>query len=212
MYDLAEGSDSGREWIEVKNIGTASIDLTSWRFFENNSNHKIAGAGKLSPGGYAVIADNVAKFRADWPAFTGLVFESAFSLNNDGETIEMRLGEHASDSVAYDSSMGGDGNGDSLQRVESSFMPGNPTPGEPIPESGLMSAPSKEVAQPASVSAPVEVVGERRSVAVASVAAATVESAWHWWLTPLVLATVGSGGLVLFRQRRSEEWEIEEIE
>jgi len=211
MYDLAEGSDSGREWIEVLNIGAAPIDLTAWRFFESNSHHKISGSRKLAPGEHAVVADDVAKFRVDWPEFIGLVFESAFSLNNDGESLEMRLGERASDSMTYDSSMGGDGSGESLQRVESSFMPGDPTPGEPIPESGLASAPSKETAQVIS-DVPIEVIGERRNAATAAVAAATVEGSWQWWLAPFALAVVGSGGLVLYRKHRDNEWEIEEIE
>lgn len=208
MYDLAEGSDSGREWIEVQNIGTAPIDLTSWRFFESNSNHKLAGTRSLSPGAYAIIADDIAKFRADWPSFSGTVYESAFSLNNDGETIEMRQGERTIDAVAYDSTMGGDGSGDSLQRIESSFMPGSPTPGAPIPERGLITAVPEEEGQ---VVETLEVVGERQQAQIASIAVAT-GGAWQWWLAPAALAAFASGGFLLYSRRKSEEWEIEEME
>ena len=33
MYDLS-GSDTDREWIEIYNKGTSSIDLAEWRFQE----------------------------------------------------------------------------------------------------------------------------------------------------------------------------------
>lgn len=211
MYDLAEGSDSGREWIEVRNVGDTQIDLTAWRLFESNSNHKIAGARSLAPGEYAIIADDTAKFRADWPAFSGIIYESAFSLNNDGETIEMRQGTRVVDAVAYESGMGGDGTGDSLQRVESSFMPGSPTPGEPIPTSGLVSAaPEAEASEIASQQ--IEIIGERPTTDRTLVASAAASSAWQWWLAPFVLSAFASGGFILFRRRKSEEWEIEEME
>ena len=80
MYDL-EGSDTGREWVEVQNVSAQAIDFSLWRFFEGETNHKIEvvqGDAIISPGSYAVLADNSEKFKADWPQFSGTIFNSSF--------------------------------------------------------------------------------------------------------------------------------------
>ncbi len=149
MYDLAEGSDSGREWIEVYNTGGTSIVLTELTLFESNRKHGITGEQNTLPSGaFAVIADKPEKFRADYPAYVGLLFDSAFSLNNDGESLEIRKGDSVLDIATYTKSLGGNGSGESLQRtmLESgaAFAPGAPTPGASVPAGGLV-----RIAQPA---------------------------------------------------------------
>lgn len=135
MYDLAEGSDTGREWVEVFNAGGSSILLTEWKFFEGNVNHSIAefqGGGTLSSGGYAVIADNPAKFLIDNPGYTGVIFDSAFSLSNVGESLSLRNPDLVDqDSLTYDATVGGAGDGKTLQRTTptSVLVPQLPTPG-----------------------------------------------------------------------------------
>src|SRR3989344_1169913 len=83
MYDLP-GSDSGREWIEVYNAGSADIDLSLFKFFEANTNHGLVtiGSPTLAAGAFAIVADNPVNFSVDWPSFSGLVFDSSFSLSN----------------------------------------------------------------------------------------------------------------------------------
>jgi hypothetical protein len=136
MYDLESGSDTGREWVEVFNAGAGAVTLIDWKLFEADTNHGItafSGGETLASGAYAVIADNPTKFLADWPGFSGLLFDSAFSLSNTGETIAIRTPELAtSDSVTYQSSWGAGGNGHTLQRAASNsgiFTSGAPTPG-----------------------------------------------------------------------------------
>jgi hypothetical protein len=136
MYDLESGSDTGREWVEVFNVGSSAVTLTDWKFFEADTNHSVtafSGGEALASGAYAVIADNPTKFLADWPGFSGLLFDSAFSLGNTGETVAVRTPELAtSDSVAYQSAWGGAGDGTALQRNSAdtgAFAPGAPTPG-----------------------------------------------------------------------------------
>jgi hypothetical protein len=131
MYDL-EGTDSGREWIEVKNTGTAPVDLSLWKLLEANVNHRISavGASEISAGGFAVIADNTDKFKADNPNFNGLLFDSAFSLGNEGETLIMRdEGGADIDSISYTPTIGGQGDRNSLQKSQSGWIAANPTPG-----------------------------------------------------------------------------------
>lgn len=118
MYD-APGTDTGREWIEVQNTGDAAIDLSTWKLFEANTNHKIAAIGQTSlpMGGFAVIADSPDKFRADYPNFAGLLFDSTFSLSNSGETLTLRDDSGAdADSLAYLPEWGAAGDGSSLQK------------------------------------------------------------------------------------------------
>lgn len=138
MYDLQSGSDTDREWIEVFNAGGSTVHLTDWKLFEANTNHSItafSGGENLPSGGYAVIADNPAKFLIDSPGYGGLLFDSTFGLNNSGETLAIHtpapdLSE--SDSVSYQSSWGAAGNGNSLQRNTSggaTFSEVAPAPG-----------------------------------------------------------------------------------
>lgn len=137
MYDLESGSDSGREWVEVFNSGGSSVTLTEWKLFENGTNHSLAtysGGEALVSGGYAIIADNPANFLSDNPGFSGVLFDSAFSLSNTGETLILRCcGSDLvdKDSVTYASTQGGAGDGKTLQRSTAggSFTALTPTPG-----------------------------------------------------------------------------------
>ena len=152
MYDLSEGSDSGREWIEVYNAAATPVSLPDWKVSENGTNHKIAavaGGAALAPGAYAVIADNTEKFKADHPSFSGQLFDSVFSLSNTGESIALRDPAGADiDAVTYSNTMGGSGTGDSLQRTQlqpdAAFSAGIPTPGVGISTGGLAKTPQKE--------------------------------------------------------------------
>ncbi|MEK7155492.1 MAG: lamin tail domain-containing protein [Patescibacteria group bacterium] len=226
MYDLAEGSDSGREWIEVYNRGAAT-DLTAFKVVENNSQHKISAnaGGTVAAGAFAVIADNAEKFKADFPGFAGLLFESTFSLNNTDESIGIANASGvAIDSVTY-TNASANGTGDSLQRAPSGaqFEAGIPTPGSGIPAGGLQkSAPKagksakKTTTKNLPPTSPVEIIGNPAPStpgALVAAAATTQDSLVYWWFAPLLLAVVGSVGAVTARHYRKGEWDIvEEIE
>jgi len=132
MYDL-EGSDSGREWAEVFNGGGSVVDLADWRFFEGETNHKLTavqGGSALASGGYAVITDNATQFLGDHVGFSGVLFDSSFSLSNTGESLALRDSALADiDSVTYSSERGATGNGLSLQKSGGSWIAALPTPG-----------------------------------------------------------------------------------
>jgi len=133
MYDLKEGSDTGREWVEIHNVGADSVDVSSWRFFEAETNHKlkpISGNGTLSAGEYAIIVSDNEKFHADNPSFSGSVLESSFSLSNTGESLSLRNADlNDIDSVTYSADLGANGDGNSLQKVNGSWCAGVPTVG-----------------------------------------------------------------------------------
>src|SRR3989338_1733500 len=130
MYDVP-GSDTGREWIEVR-VDTET-DISNWKLFESGVNHKLIlamGSPTFPAGGFVVIAGNTEKFLADFPTFSGTLLDSSFSLSNTGETLVMRNNTGTTtDSISYSSSWGARGDGNSLQKDGSIWTYGPPTPG-----------------------------------------------------------------------------------
>jgi hypothetical protein len=132
MYD-PEGTDTGREWIEVYNSGTSDVDLATYKLFESNVNHKLTlynnvnfpnltSSTILKADGFAILADNPEKFLIDFPNFTGLLLDSTFSLNNTGEPLLIVDGVGATiDKFEYSGDLGATNNGNSLQRNETGF-------------------------------------------------------------------------------------------
>lgn len=141
MYDLP-GTDSGREWVEVQNTGGEAVSFAQWKFFEGNTNHGLSffrGEATTSPGGFAVIADDPAKFLLDWPSFSGTLFSSSFSLGNSGEVVALKLDGAVVDEVSYTSATGASGDGASLQKTTSGWRALSPTPGADASPAGVSS-------------------------------------------------------------------------
>jgi len=137
MYDL-EGSDSGREWIEIFNFSqTETYDLSNWKLQEDETQHQLSDSGggmSISPGTFVVIVDNPTTFQQDFPDFSGFLIDSSFSLNNSGETLVLKSTGEAGvliDETSYSSSWGGTGNGNSIGLINSSWKETEPTPGSP---------------------------------------------------------------------------------
>ena len=84
-YDL-EGSDSVSpgEWIEIYNDSTSEIEIGNIKFFESGAYHNINEYGSsgivIPTGAYAIVAHRADLFFDFYPTFTGLVFDSSFSL------------------------------------------------------------------------------------------------------------------------------------
>ncbi len=133
MYDLS-GGDSGFEWIEVLNNSSSEKNLSEYRFREAEVNHKISfysGSENISAGSRAVIADNPEKFLEIYSNFSGNLFDSSFSLSNEGENLDI-LNENLEyqDSVFYQKDWGANGDGNSLSLISGDFKPREPTPAE----------------------------------------------------------------------------------
>lgn len=226
MYDLREGSDSGREWIEVYNAGTISIDLATWKIVENGKNHKLTIVqGSFGSGSFAIIADNAQKFKADHPEYSGALFDSAFSLNNKGETIALAdAAGKETDSIVYTGALGGNGTGDSLQKTDlspnASLSPGMPTPGTAVPANGLVLTPQVEKAkksaakskaktavQPTVVKSTEESQVQKESQIALTIASES--SNFHlWWLGVFAIAACSAFGVSYSRRIRKTEWDI----
>lgn len=133
MYDVP-GTDTGYEWIEVHNTGSVPVDISEWRLRENETEHYLSLESgdnpTLSVGGYAIIASDSAKFLTAQTEFTGLLFDSVFSLGNQGESLELISGDEVIDSVYYTPQEAANGTGASLQYVGSTWIAGVATPGK----------------------------------------------------------------------------------
>jgi hypothetical protein len=71
------------EWIEVKNVGAAPLDLAPYRVSDADSTVRFAFTGTLAPGAVLVVTGRQAEDwqRAEHRTITGL------SLNNAGDTV-----------------------------------------------------------------------------------------------------------------------------
>lgn len=223
FYD-AEGKDDGREWVEVYNTGSTSIEVGRWRFRESGVNHKLVAVSgsSIEPGGYAVIADKPEQFKVDWPNFSGTVFDSSFSLKNTGELIEL-IDENGAVAfgVSYSQEAGATGDGNSLNFENGSWRAAMPSPGHEASRDAFI----KLEAAPEPRNLPAESVveesvaidgGEDERVLAASYAAEpnreTRGSGIMPWIT-LLAFVIGIGVVALvMRKRTISGYEITEDE
>lgn len=129
------GADTKHEWIELYNTSSTPFDLTQyWKLNENNANHAIneyQNGKEILGNGYAIIADDAETFAQDHPEITAPIFDSAFSLNNSGETIAIVFDNTTIHTLSYTSSTGAYEDGNSLQysSVYNTWISATPTPG-----------------------------------------------------------------------------------
>lgn len=132
MYDLKTGSDDGREWIEIYNDADTAVDISTFKFFEADTNHKLVlvqGDANIPAKNYAVVVSDFAKFKTDWPNFSGIILDSSFSFSNTGESLALKNAELTVDEYTYQSSFGGAGDGKSLQKINGAWVGAVPTLG-----------------------------------------------------------------------------------
>lgn len=202
MYDL-EGADSEREWVEVCNLGTDTVDLSGWKFFENGTNHGLteaSGGASLSAGSCAIIADNASTFLSEHGGFSGVLFDSSFSLANTTETTALRNADLVDvDTFTYNSDMGAAGDGNSLQNNSGTWVAASPTPGSV--ELGTTSNSQEEETQAADTTIDSET--DTESMTTQSSDEKGAQSSFP--VTPQVFADAGSnysgvsGGPILFK-------------
>ena len=199
MYDL-EGADQGYEWIELTNTGTTPVDVSAWRLFENGTNHKLtlaAGSNPvLAPGQSAVVADKAEYFITRYPVVE-LVFDSAFSLSNEMETLMLKnAAGKIVDQLTYRSSLGAKGDGASLHLEGEILVPALPNPG--VYPGELVPVVKKETDSRASTA--VE-AGSLAAVTSAPVSSSTV-SLLPWLLGLLSIIGLGVVGVLLAREEQ----------
>ena len=146
MYN-PQGSDSGREWVELYNQGQSGVTMVggtvknSWRIGDS-SNHTLTdpagGVGRgslvIPADGYLVIASDPNEFiSGEYAGGAYSVAKASISLTNTGVTVSLLDGNGAVvDAVSYTSAQGASDDGSSLQRqADGSWIAALPTPGAP---------------------------------------------------------------------------------
>lgn len=147
MYDI-EGSDEKKEWVEIYNDSSGEIDLKDWRF-NDGSNHLLneppANGGRgsllLPSFGYAILASDANTVISSYSSYSGIVIDTVMSLGNTEETLKIiDANGNIVDSVSYNSSMGANGDGKTLQKNSNSWIAGVATPGLKNGGGGLVSS------------------------------------------------------------------------
>ncbi len=137
MYDPS-GSDTNREWVEVYNGGFTSMDLAGHYFLTDglsSTKHSLVaqGANAIPAGAYALIVQDPTAFKADFPSYSGLMFDSSWSglTSSAGKTLAVVDAQGGVlDQVTYDPTIGGTNDGNSLQKDSSgTWKAAAPTPG-----------------------------------------------------------------------------------
>lgn len=152
MYDSPEGTSY--RWVELYNNGNETIEIVgstvsgSWRLreyrfknetkFKNNRRTFESGTWEIQPSNYIIIAKNKTAFLELYPNYDEVLIKSSAIGLNPSSTypnvkLNLQLGTNDDEGwseVQYNTSFGADGDGDSLQLVNNSWCPGDPTPGE----------------------------------------------------------------------------------
>ena len=102
-----QGSDTGREWIEITlNASDGCINLSQYKLFEADTNHKIYSYNSDIACNSAIICSDTNGFLQDYPYLNNTIlsiYKSTFSLSNSGEEISLKLNNTIIDSVNYTS-------------------------------------------------------------------------------------------------------------
>ncbi len=128
------GDDGGREWIEIYNNSSSTVDITNLSISVKGGSAisviPLSGGTIIPAVGYAIIGSTVSgtsKFLTDYPAYNGPLLKSSISLVNTGVTsLEIKSGGVSLDTV---SSYTAAKEGMTYSRIENTFSVVNPTPG-----------------------------------------------------------------------------------
>jgi hypothetical protein len=99
------------EWIEFRNSSAYPIDLAGWQIGDETGLTTITNdPAAISPGEYAVVAENRGAFLAFYPAFDGLLLEPTNwrDLNNSSDSVRLVDNYGLAVDATYYSSVQGD--------------------------------------------------------------------------------------------------------
>jgi hypothetical protein len=117
MYN-PEGDDTSREWIEVFNNSSETINILSgkngWRI-NDGKNHLFEENLTIYSQEIFVIVQDKSLFLKDYPNFQGKMIQANFSLKNESGKIQIfDEQKRLRTEISYQSSCGGGGNGYSI--------------------------------------------------------------------------------------------------
>lgn len=91
ISEIGAFEQTGQEWIEIFNAGNHPVNLTEWKFFENQTQHSLLlyqGTSTLATGTYAIIAQDASSTAQQYILPSTTIFDTSWgSLNESGEEI-----------------------------------------------------------------------------------------------------------------------------
>lgn len=92
-YNSSSSLNTG-DWIELHNYGTKAMDISGWRFRDEEDQHTFTfpTGTVLAPGAYLVLVEDTQKFNSFYPGVLNKLGPLGFNLSNGGE--EVRLFDH----------------------------------------------------------------------------------------------------------------------
>lgn len=94
INEIGAFEQGGYEWIEIYNAGDEYIDMSEWKFWENDTNHSLSivqGTTTISPNQYAIIAQDAASLLEEYTIPSTTIFDSSWgSLKESGEEIGLK--------------------------------------------------------------------------------------------------------------------------
>jgi hypothetical protein len=143
ISEIAPRAAGAAEWFEIVNIGERNINLLGWRFGASEHADTLTTTNCiLSPGRYAVIAQDMERFSQTYPSIDNAVAASAWhALSNYRDTLILWDSDgRVQETVRYESSWFDSWDTESIERLDFS-RPGidqtnwicaeKPTPGQP---------------------------------------------------------------------------------
>jgi len=74
-------------WVELYNPGATAVDLSDWRYYDEDSLYVIPSGTTIPPDGYLVLTEDDVRFSTAFPAVSNYVGPMGFGLSNNRERI-----------------------------------------------------------------------------------------------------------------------------
>lgn len=89
-YNSANTADAG-DWIELKNNSSYTLNLSGWKFRDENDQHVYAlpTGSTISGGGYLVLSSDLNKFKSKFPSVQNVIGDFGFDFSNGGENLRI---------------------------------------------------------------------------------------------------------------------------
>jgi len=225
MYN-PPGSDAGREWIEVYNDTIVSEEVSSLSLVVGGHTHKlklVQGSASIPPGEFAIITTQEKTFIEENPSYHGVLLHASFSLKNSGDTVVLEASTSTQASFNYTSSLGADGDGNTLNQKGGAAVSRAPSPGTSI-ASSILAAPralanggstkkrttSKKTtaSHTAIVSAPEAISEDKPSPRTSQVASVGIVPSMRSTLAFVGIIALAIMGVLAAREYAKREWSI----
>ncbi|MFH1749895.1 MAG: lamin tail domain-containing protein, partial [bacterium] len=130
MYNLL-GSDADREWIEIINTGSKSVEILTGSSSDalriiDGTNRRVLGPSDivLNSGEYLIVAKNIAEFMEEHLNFSSKILQAAIDFGNSTDTVGLAIGSNREprDSITYENLWGANGNDKSLEKINPNLL------------------------------------------------------------------------------------------